>query len=200
MTFFPFFQDIEGKNFLIVGEGSIAMRKKALLLQFTDRVSVLSDGDRKARPFSEEDLKGVDFCIASTDDSALNRRIAETCRQAGIPVNVPDDPSLCTFYLPSVIKKGDLVVAVSTGGKSPALAAHLRRRIERHLQENCPDNVEEILDQMGILRQWLPSVVPDGKKRRRLYSAILQEMMDGSLPAAEEDIRDRVLALCEENE
>lgn len=195
MSFFPFFQNIEGKTFLIVGKGSIAMRKKTLLLQFTDQVRVFEDGERKTGPFSQADLKGVDFCIASTDDSAQNSRIAAICHQAGIPVNVPDDPSLCTFYLPSIVKKGDLVIAVSTGGKSPALAAQLRRQIEQQLKEDYPDNLEQILEQMGILRRRLPSVVPDGKDRRQIYSTILRELLEGSLPAVEEEIRARVWTL-----
>lgn len=195
MTFFPFFQDIEGKTFLIAGEGEIALRKKRLLRQFTDQIRFSGERNGELPSFSEADLEGVDFCIASTDDSAENRRIAAVCRRAGIPVNVPDDPSLCTFYLPSAIKRGDLVVAVSTGGKSPALTAHLRRRIEQHLEEDYPGNLEEILDQMGILRKWLPSMVPDGKTRRKLYSAVLRELLEGSLPASEKDIRDRVYRL-----
>ena len=87
------------------------------------------------------------------------------------------------------------MIAVSTGGKSPALAAQLRRQIEQQLKEDYPDNLEQILEQMGILRRRLPSAVPDGKDRRQIYSTILRELLEGSLPAVEEDIRDRVSTL-----
>lgn len=195
MAPFPFFQKIDGSVFLVAGSGEIAKRKSALLQQFTQAVRILSDEELGGRTFSTDDLDGVDYCIASTDDRERNRQIAALCRQKGIPVNVPDDPSLCTFYLPSVVRRGDLVVAVSTGGKSPALAACVRRRIEGFLSEELPEDIEEILEQMGLLRKWLPGQVADGARRRKIYAAVLRELTEGTLPPAEDAVKARALAL-----
>lgn len=221
MAVFPFLQKIDGKQFLIVGDGSIAWRKAELLCLFTNQVTMLtdrtdSDGDIRrgtdrngngeesprtnketARPqispvvyrrrFRPSDLEKADYCIASTDDSGRNHWIAALCRDAGIPVNVPDAPSLCTFYLPSVVKKGDLTVAISTNGKSPALSAHLRREIERIL----PSETEEILNRMGELREWAAENIPDTGSRRELYHSILTELLLNDLVPEKEAVLQR---------
>ena len=134
--------------------------------------------------FCPADLEKVDFCIASTDDSGRNHWIAALCRETGIPVNVPDAPSLCTFYLPSVIKKGDLTVAVSTNGKSPAFSARLRREIDRIL----PSETEEILNRMGELREWAAENIPETGTRSELYHSILTELLLGELPPETEAV------------
>lgn len=214
MKVFPFFQDMTDRTFLVVGAGSIARRKIRLILQFTDRVLVITNrkagpdqeaGDLTAfeeagaevlnRAFRDADLEMADFCIASSDDSALNHHIAELCLRRGIPVNVPDDPAWCSFYLPAVIKKGDLIIAVSTGGKSPAMAGWLRRRLEKDL----PDHIEEILDIMGRLREWLPDRVADSGRRGRIYKEVLAALTCGELEVSENGVRDYVLKKLKEN-
>lgn len=139
------------------------------------------------RRFCPTDLEKVDYCIASTDDSGRNHWIAALCRETGIPVNVPDAPSLCTFYLPSVIKKGDLTVAVSTNGKSPAFSARLRREIDRIL----PAETEEILNRMGELREWAAENIPETGTRSELYHSILTELLLGELPPETEAVLGR---------
>lgn len=146
------------------------------------------------RKFTPEDLSGVDFCIASTDDPVRNHRIASLCREAGIQVNVPDAPSLCTFFLPAVVKRGDLTIAFSTDGKSPALAAYLRRNAE----ENLPDRVEEILDRMGDLRLQAQRDLEDSAARRKLYHTLLTEMLSGRLEPDERTVHSRAQRWIEE--
>lgn len=216
MAVFPFLQKIDGRQFLVVGDGAIAWRKAKLLCLFTDQVILLTDrtdktdradcsfrqieeqtdgGTRtpqkspviKRRRFCPSDLEKADYCIASTDDSGRNHWIAALCRDAGIPVNVPDAPSLCTFYLPSVIKKGDLIVAVSTNGKSPAFSARLRREIDQIL----PTETEEILNRMGELREWAVENIPDAGTRSALYHTILTELLLGGLPPDTETVLGR---------
>jgi precorrin-2 dehydrogenase/sirohydrochlorin ferrochelatase len=82
------------------------------------------------RPWRREDLDGMWLVIAATDDPAVNRAVYDAGQRAGVWVNGADDPANCSFTLPSVVRRGDLQVAVSTGGRSPALSTWLRRRLE----------------------------------------------------------------------
>lgn len=184
MALFPFMQNVEGKCFLVVGDGAIAQRKIRFLRQFPCEI-------RLVRTFEDTDLRDVDYCIASSDDSRENGRIAALCRQAGIPVNVPDDPSACTFFLPALIRRGDLVIAVSTGGESPAMARLLRQQIE----EDLPDRTEEILDRMGELRRWIPLMVEKSADRAVIYREILERMMDGRLEPGRKAVRTAAMNL-----
>ena len=121
-----------------------AARKCALLLRAGARVTVLApalsaafDADlaaariaHRAARFRDEDLDGVAVAIAATSDDAVNRAVAAAARARRIPVNVVDQPALCSFILPSIIERAPLVVAVSSGGASPVLARLLRARLE----------------------------------------------------------------------
>ena len=228
MTLFPFFQDIEGKRFLIVGGGRTAARKLRVLRQFTDRITVVAERlspdiaaeavkeeavkskaaksepakseptkaeptkaePAKAepakvepagivvceRPFRPADLDRADCVVAATSDRAMNREIARLCGLSGKPVDVVDNPELCTFVFPAVIRRGPLVAAVSTSGKSPAYAAHLRAQIEALL----PENIEEILDTLEDCRRQLPELVPDQRERSRILKERMMELLDDS--------------------
>ena len=218
MTLFPFFQDIEGKRFLIVGGGRTAARKLRVLRQFTDRITVVAQRlspdiaaeavkeeavkskaaksepakaePTKAepakvepagmvvyeRPFRPADLDWADYVVAATSDRALNREIARLCGLSGKPVDVVDSPELCTFFFPAVIRRGPLVAAVSTSGKSPAYAAHLRAQIEALL----PENIEEILDALEDCRRQLRERVPDQRERSRILKERMMELLDDS--------------------
>ena len=83
-----------------------------------------------AADYHEDQLRGAFLVIGATDSDAVNERIARDARARGIPVNIVDDPARCDFILPSVVERGDLAIAVSTGGKSPALAKKLRKELE----------------------------------------------------------------------
>lgn len=201
MAYFPFMQNIDGKSFLVVGAGRIALRKIRFILQFTDHITVITHHTdpvdltvyRKEefsgirildREFFPEDLHNTDYCIASSDDPEDNRRIAQLCRWADIPVNVPDDPSQCTFFFPAVIVRGDLTIAVSTGGKSPALSRHLRRTIE----EMIPADIEAVLDRMGELREWIPNRISDSAQRKIIYSTVMQSLINGEIAPVREEV------------
>jgi len=132
---------LDGRQCLVVGGGNIARRKVEGLLACGARVRVvaprivaglrlLTDVTFDERRWRPEDLDGVWLVIAATDDPAVNRAVYTAGQRAGIWVNGADDPANCSFTLPSVVRRGDLQVAVSTGGRSPALSQWLRRRIE----------------------------------------------------------------------
>ncbi len=176
MTLFPFMTDIEGKRFLVVGGGRVAVSKVERLSRFTGNIRVIA---REApsiegveviiRDFRMEDLEGVDYCIAATSDKELNGAVARECTARGILVDVADDPSLCTFVLPGMIKRGKLVVAVSTGGASPACAARLRQMIESVI----PDHIELILEKMEQLRSRAAGMDLVQSQRASIYREVL---------------------------
>jgi len=132
---------LEGRRCLVVGGGRVAVRKVEGLLACGAQVKVVAprlDADLvdragvtcEQRAWKPGDLAGVWLVIAATDDPDANRAVYEAGERAGTWVNGADDPANCSFTLPSVVRRGDLQVAVSTGGRSPALASWLRRRFE----------------------------------------------------------------------
>ena len=132
---------LDGRQCLVVGGGKIALRKVEGLLACGARVRVVAPRITRElrmldevmfdeRPWRPDDLAGVWLVIAATDDPAVNGAVFDAGQRAGIWVNGADDPAHCSFTLPSVVRRGDLQVAVSTGGRSPALASWLRRRLE----------------------------------------------------------------------
>lgn len=155
MKCFPFMKDIEGKNCLIVGGGTVALRKAEKLLPFGVKIRVCA---KEACPalsrfvcaekYEAALVRGADLVIAATDDGELNARIARDCREAGVPVNSVDDKNNCDFYFPALIVRGNVTIGISTGGSSPALAAALREYIESVL----PENLEEIAREAEKLR------------------------------------------------
>ena len=144
MDFLPVFLDIRAQPCLVVGGGKVAARKTALLLRAGGRVTVLSPvlvsafdeylaEDKvahRAASFSAEHVTGYALVIAATDNDAVNREVAAAAKAHRVPVNVVDQPTLCSFILPSIIDRAPVIVAVSSGGASPVLARLLRARLE----------------------------------------------------------------------
>jgi len=144
LKYYPVFLDIADKKCAVIGGGEVASRKVQRLLDCGAKVSVVSpeltselaslkDADRishNACEYSREFISGVALVIGATDDEKTNLMIARDARENGIPVNIVDDPQKCDFILPSIVERGDLVIAISTGGNSPALARHLREELE----------------------------------------------------------------------
>jgi precorrin-2 dehydrogenase/sirohydrochlorin ferrochelatase len=132
---------LDGRRCLVVGGGKVALRKVEGLLACGGRVTVvaprinpqlrmLTEVMIEERPWRPDDLDGMWLVIAATDDPAVNRAVFDAGQRAGVWVNGADDPANCSFTLPSVVRRGDLQLTVSTGGRSPALATWLRRRLE----------------------------------------------------------------------
>lgn len=190
MTLFPFYENIDNKWFLVVGGGAIAQEKIEKLKMFTDNIIVVAlrtliDGvDVMRKSFEDEDINLGDYVIAATSDKELNRRISLLCKIHGKPCNVVDDPELCTFFFPSMVKKGKLVVSISTMGASPAYAKRLRKDIEKTI----PENIEEILDRMAECRTLVASKVDDQKTRSRIYKRMLDTMMESNQSISNEEI------------
>lgn len=144
MDFLPVFLDIRNRPCVVIGGGDVAARKVELLLRAGGKVSViapeLSETLQRQRAagdivyvnttFEPHHLDGVVLAVAATDDTAVNRAVSEAARARCIPVNVVDQPALCSFTMPSIIDRSPIMVAVSSGGASPVLARLLRARLE----------------------------------------------------------------------
>ncbi len=144
MDFLPIFLDIKEKCCLVLGGGDVAARKVALLQKAGGHIRLVAptlcheleerirDGaiEHIERPFQDEDLDDCHLVIAATDDAETNRRISQLADRQRIPVNVVDQPALCSFIVPSIIDRSPVVAAVSTGGASPVLARLIRSRLE----------------------------------------------------------------------
>lgn len=175
---YPVFVDLEGKRCLVVGGGGVAERKIAGLLEcganvvvvapeITATVAALADDgtiELHRRVYVEGEAAGYFIVIASTGNRPVNRMVSRDAGASGRLVNVADTPELCSFFVPSVLRRGDLRIAVSTGGASPALA----RRIRRDLEESYPPAYEKLLDRLRELRRSLMEREPDAEKRRSI--------------------------------
>jgi precorrin-2 dehydrogenase/sirohydrochlorin ferrochelatase len=146
MSYYPILADLAGRKVVVVGGGNVAQRKIESLLhheadvlvvarELTPRLSQYMKEGRityLGREFRKEQIGGAILVIAATDDPALNRLVSTSARDRGILINAVDQPADCTFIVPSVLKRGDLLIAISTSGKSPALARRVREDLEKH--------------------------------------------------------------------
>lgn len=143
--YYPMFLNISGKRCVVVGGGQVALRKVKMLLEHGANVEVISSDlcpelDRLAengkikvlrRRYQIGDLQGVFIVIAATNDSATNQEVVKEARRGRILVNVVDDARDSNFIVPSYLRRGDVTIAISTAGLSPALARKIRTRLER---------------------------------------------------------------------
>lgn len=187
MTFFPAFLDLNGRRVAVIGGGKVAERRVRMLLRCGARVLLISpratrwlsargrtgEITHRRRTFRSGDLRGARLVLAATDDERVQELIGKRARRAGCLVNVADRPELCDFIMPSVLMRSDLAIAVSTGGKSPALARRIRRQIDRHLG-GAP---AEFLRWTGPLRRRIMAEVESPARRRR----ILNRLVDSGL-------------------
>ena len=179
----PLFLDLENREVLIVGGGTVSARKAEMLMRFGARVTVVSpeiaseiaewerDGllTTRRKRFEASDLEGATLVIASTADGTVNTEVAEACRSRQIPVNVVDLPELGDFIVPAVIDKGSVQIAISTGGKSPALA----RRLKADLDRQIGPEYAEVNDLLGSLRDAAKKALPTDSDRKRFFDALL---------------------------
>jgi precorrin-2 dehydrogenase / sirohydrochlorin ferrochelatase len=158
-----------------VGGGKVAERKVTLLLQFNAHVIAVSPVMTKAllklgeegkieyiqRTYMAKDLDNIALVFACTDNNAINNKIRKEAAQKNIPVNVVDSPDMCDFIVPSIVKKGDLMIAISTSGELPLLSKKLRQKIE----EVVTDDYLEYLHIMSEFRRYLMKSVKEGRRR-----------------------------------
>jgi len=150
MAYYPIFVEMAGRRILVVGGGNVAEGKVAGLLTAGADVTVVAPDltsalreqfaagafKHEARDYRDGDLAGFEVCFVATDDGAVNAQVASEGKRRGIWVNAADDPKYCDFILPSVVRQGEVVVAASTGGASPALARRLREDLTAFLSDD----------------------------------------------------------------
>jgi uroporphyrin-III C-methyltransferase/precorrin-2 dehydrogenase/sirohydrochlorin ferrochelatase len=184
MDFFPIFLNLKNRACLVVGGGAIAERKTALLLRSGAEVTLVSPDlnhnlttwcdigrfTHLAREFRDEDLSEQYLAIAATNDPEVNRRVAEIAGNLRIPVNVVDQPELCSFIVPSVIDRSPVVAAISTGGASPVLARLIRSRLESLI----PAGYGRLATLCNRFRQRVKERFTDPTERRLFWDKALQ--------------------------
>ncbi len=184
MDFLPVFLNINGKPCLIVGGGEVAARKARLLLRAGARVTVVAPAlsralqelltqskiTHRALEFSAHDLDGCVLAIAATDDINVNQRVSELAAQKNIPVNVVDNPALCTFIMPSIVDRSPVMIAVSSGGAAPVLTRLLRARLETLIPAAYGRLAALVAEFRAKVKQRFEK--PD--QRRRFWESVLQ--------------------------
>jgi len=186
---YPVVLDLTGRPCLVVGGGTVALRKVAGLVEAGARVTVVSPSLTPAllrlaaeaplrwqpREYAQGDAAGFTLVMVATDDRAVNAAVAAECRERGIWVNCADDPARCDFILPSVLRRGAVTVAVSTGGRSPTLARLLREDLDALL----PWDVAALTDVVASVRSALSEdgVSLDAERWRQALDGELRSLV-----------------------
>ena len=205
MKYYPVCLDIREKRCVVVGGGDVAERKILRLLECGAVVTVVSRKltttlmDMVAQGklshvddnYDQQYLAGIFLVIGATDREEVNDRIAADCRARGVMVNIVDDPGRCDFILPSLVSRGSLSIAVSTEGKSPALA----RKLREELSERFGPDYEGYLELLGWLREKIIAAGRPADDNRDIFTALVNSPLHGHINAgrwqeAEQTIRD----------
>ncbi len=183
MMFYPVYLNLRRKRVIVIGGGEVAERKVESLLGTAASVTVISPKVTsrlaglartkhirvRKREYKRGDCMGAVLVLSATDDAKINRAVFREAAAEGALVNTADQPELCDFIMPAVVRRGDIAIAISTGGTSPGLAAQLRRRIERIVGPEYAKLTE-------LLSQARPKIrrrVPDADGRKALHYRIL---------------------------
>jgi precorrin-2 dehydrogenase/sirohydrochlorin ferrochelatase len=189
MSLFPIFLKLAARPCVVIGAGNIAESKIESLLLAEASVTVIAPealprvrdwaaaGELhwEQREFRAGDTAGAFLVVAATTTAAVNRAVFAEASAADILCNAVDDPPFCDFYFPSVVRRGELQIAISTAGESPALAQRLRKEINAQL----PLDTGEWLMELGRLRREVTAVEPIGEERKLLLHELAQREVCG---------------------
>lgn len=184
MKYYPVNLDIRNRSCLVVGGGSVGARKVRGLLKSGALVQVVSPDITPdirelsetglitvaMRPYRPSDLEGMFLVIGATSDPVLNRSISRDAERLNMLCNIADVPDACNFILPSIVERGDLIIAVSTSGKSPAFAKALREKLEKQFGEEYA----EFLRLMGAIRAKLLEEEHAPEAHKHLFEALIE--------------------------
>ena len=183
MRYYPIQLDLQNRNCLVVGGGGVGTRKVITLLKCGAKVTVVSPviSERlqnlakssalmlKPRPYRTADLEGMFLVIGATDDEPLNRQISNDAERRNTLCNIADRPEVCSFILPAIVQRDDLVITISTSGRSPALAKKLRKTLESQFGEEYGD----FLQLMGAIRNKLLSQTHEPEAHKPLFEQLI---------------------------
>jgi len=204
MSYYPAFLHLEGRACLLIGGGSVAQQKVKPLLdagalvtlispRLTADLQALADAGRithERRPYRRGDLDGFFLVIAATDDEAVHAAIAAEAGDLGILLNVVDRPAFCNFIVPAIVRRGDLAIAISTGGRSPILASRIRRQLEG---EFGPEYATA-LRVLGSIRSRLADLNIGSDERKQILTAIVDGDVVGRVRDGDTTGIDQLLA------
>jgi precorrin-2 dehydrogenase/sirohydrochlorin ferrochelatase len=182
---YPIFLEMGGRRAVVIGAGVVAVRKAQALLDAGARVVMVAEHiDYKLRAlwkgtnpeliksrYSKDYLVGAALAIAATNDHGLNKQIYKDCQELEILCNVVDEPELCDFFVPAVVKRGDLQIAIGTEGHSPAYAGHLRKKLERTFTEKHG----QFLAELETLRKHIIRDISDPADRKALLGQLVDD-------------------------
>ena len=190
---YPIVLNLAGRRAVVVGGGEVALRKARALADAGARVRVVApnllpafaeDGrfECLAARYEKRHLEGARVVVVATDDEAVNRQAAEDARASGALVNVVDRPEACDFIVPAQVRRGDLVIAIATGGAAPALAKRLRKRLEKEFGPEYATLLEVLREVREDLKK--RNVPPE--TRRRIFERLAEDdMVDAARRGAE---------------
>ncbi|MDT8428795.1 MAG: siroheme synthase CysG [Pseudomonadales bacterium] len=183
MDFLPVFLNVRAQECLLVGGGDVALRKASLLHKAGARLRLVAPGvstelknllesnggSLLLRGFEQKDMEGVRLVIAATNDEQLNARISRLAQAANIPVNVVDQPALCSFIVPAIVDRSPVVIAVSSGGNSPILTRDIKARIEVAI----PAASGRLASMLGGYREKVKQRISSFTARARFWEKLL---------------------------
>lgn len=195
MSFYPVCIDLEEKECVVVGGGRVAQRKVRGLLSCGARVTVISPGltdelsvretkgeiTWEKREYRSGDLKGAFLVIAATDDKETQKQVHREATERNLLLNVADVPRRCNFILPATARQGDLVISVSTAGKSPALARKLRMELEKRYGVEY----RAVVDILGAIRPVILAAGLDQRDNEQVFNGLLHDDLPGWIRAGE---------------
>jgi precorrin-2 dehydrogenase/sirohydrochlorin ferrochelatase len=182
---YPVFLELAGRRVVVVGGGAVAVRKAQALLEAGARLVVVAEhisdmmmaicADSNAEvvrsKYSKDYLVGAVLAIAATNDRRLNKQIYKDCQELEILCNVVDEPQLCDFFVPAVVKRGRLQIAIGTEGDCPAYAGHIRKKLEKVFT----DKHGEFLAELEALRERIIKDVPDSTDRKAMLGKLVDD-------------------------
>jgi len=182
---YPIFLEMGGRRAVVIGAGAVAVRKAQALLAAGARLVVVAEhvddmmtalcqgagAELIKSRYSKDYLAGAALVIAATNDHQLNKQIYKDCQKLEILCNVVDEPELCDFFVPAVVRRGDLQIAIGTEGHSPAFAGHIRKKLEHIFTEKHG----EFLDELHAFRKRILDDLPDGAARKALLGKLVDD-------------------------
>ncbi len=204
MRYYPVNLDIRNRKCLVVGGGDVGTRKVITLLECGASVTVVSINasekllklaesgniELKRRPYTGTDLDGMFLVICATDNERLNLQVSIDAENLNMLCNIADRPDACNFILPALVKRGDLVIAVSTSGKSPAFAKKLRKDLEKQYGPEYAD----FLKLMGAIRKKLLSTSHEPEEHKHLFEKLIGRDIVQLIKENDADKIDSILA------
>ena len=197
MEALPVFLNVRGVRCLVVGGGEVAFRKARLLAKAQAELHVVAPeacgrmldllqehgGRLDRREVGEVDLAGAQLAIAATGDPSANENVSQWAQSRGVPVNVVDQPALCTFYMPAIVDRSPVVVAISTAGASPVLTRSLKEMNEVMM----PARIDRLALLLGSMRQQVKSRIADFASRATFWENVLDSEVPELVYAGKED-------------